>query len=113
MWTRQHRKIYKRVGGRYSSDLTDAEWARLAPLIPAAKPGRAAAHDRHAGGDGAILYLRAPAARGAICRATASRRDQPLHLVVKIIRLSPAVMPVLCGVLCQYEDTKRLIHSTR
>jgi hypothetical protein len=33
--------------------------------------------------------------------------------VVKIIRLSPAVMPVLCGVLCRYEGTKRLIHSTR
>jgi hypothetical protein len=35
-----------------------------------------------------------------------------LALVVKIIRLSPAVMPVLCGVLCRYEGTKRLIHST-
>jgi hypothetical protein len=34
------------------------------------------------------------------------------ELVVKIIRLSPAVMPVLCGVLCRYEGTKRLIHST-
>ena len=32
--------------------------------------------------------------------------------MVKIIRLSPAVMPVLCGVLCRYEGTKRLIHST-
>ena len=26
--------------------------------------------------------------------------DLARHLVVKIIRLSPAVMPVLCGVLC-------------
>jgi hypothetical protein len=31
--------------------------------------------------------------------------------VVKIIRFSPAVMPVLCGV--RYEGTKRLIHSTK
>ena len=26
--------------------------------------------------------------------------EEQLELVVKIIRLSPAVMPVLCGVLC-------------
>jgi transposase len=32
---------------RYPSDLTDAEWAVLAPLIPAPKPGgRPAKHDR-------------------------------------------------------------------
>jgi len=39
MWTQQHRETYKRIGGRYPSDLTDDEWARLAPLIPPAKPG--------------------------------------------------------------------------
>jgi hypothetical protein len=27
------------VGGRYPSDMTDGEWARLEPLIPAAEPG--------------------------------------------------------------------------
>ena len=31
---------------RYSTDLTDAEWARLAPLIPAPKPGGRPARDR-------------------------------------------------------------------
>jgi putative transposase len=32
---------------RYPTDLTDAEWQLLAPLIPAAKPGgRPAIHDR-------------------------------------------------------------------
>ena len=39
MWTEQHRKTYKRSDERYPSDLTDAEWARLEPLIPPAKPG--------------------------------------------------------------------------
>ena len=39
MWTEQHRKTYARVGGRYPSDMTDAEWALLEPLIPPAKPG--------------------------------------------------------------------------
>lgn len=39
MWTEFDRKTYERVGGRYPSDMTDGEWARLEPLIPAAKPG--------------------------------------------------------------------------
>ena len=30
---------YRREGGRFPSDLTDAQWARLEPLIPPAKPG--------------------------------------------------------------------------
>lgn len=38
MWTEQHRKTYVRLGGRYLSDMTDAEWVRLKPLIPPAKP---------------------------------------------------------------------------
>ncbi len=39
MWTVENRREYERKGLRYPSDLTDAEWARLAPLIPPAKPG--------------------------------------------------------------------------
>jgi transposase len=39
MWTPQNRKRYDRSHLRYPSDLTDDEWALVAPLIPAAKPG--------------------------------------------------------------------------
>lgn len=39
MWTTEHRQRYARTGLRYPSDLTDAEWARVAPLIPPAKRG--------------------------------------------------------------------------
>src|SRR6202051_3290752 len=39
MWTKEHRALYKRSDERYPSDLTDAEWTHLAPLIPPAKPG--------------------------------------------------------------------------
>jgi len=39
MWTNEQRGIYQRDGGRFPSNLTDAEWERLRPLIPAAKPG--------------------------------------------------------------------------
>ena len=39
MWTEEHRRIYRRDGDGYPSDLRDAEWARLKPLIPKASPG--------------------------------------------------------------------------
>ena len=39
MWTADNRKHYERRGLRYPSDLTDDEWAMVAPLIPPAKRG--------------------------------------------------------------------------
>lgn len=39
MWTADHRRAAERRGLRYPSDLTDAEWALVAPLIPPAKHG--------------------------------------------------------------------------
>src|SRR4051812_28367701 len=39
MWTSENRGRYDRSKLRYPSDLTDAEWALVAPLIPAAKRG--------------------------------------------------------------------------
>jgi transposase len=39
MWTPANRPKYDRSKLRYPSDLTDEEWALIAPLIPAAKPG--------------------------------------------------------------------------
>ena len=39
MWMDEHRATYGRAGSGFPSDLTDAEWARLGPLIPDAKPG--------------------------------------------------------------------------
>jgi transposase len=39
MWTSENRGRYDRGKLRYPSDLTDAEWALVAPLIPAAKRG--------------------------------------------------------------------------
>jgi putative transposase len=57
MWTRHHRETYKRVGGRYPSDLTDGEWARLAPLIPPAKSGGRPRETDMREAMNAILYL--------------------------------------------------------
>jgi len=39
MWTNENRGRYDRSKLRYPSDLTDGEWALIAPLIPPAKPG--------------------------------------------------------------------------
>lgn len=39
MWTKANREKYQRDGLRYPSDLTDAEWGLVEPLIPPAKRG--------------------------------------------------------------------------
>lgn len=39
MWTVENRAKYNRDHLRYPSDLTDAEWAVVEPLIPPAKRG--------------------------------------------------------------------------
>src|SRR5579864_8599433 len=39
MWKPEHRRAAGRGGLRYPSDLTDAEWALVAPMIPPAKRG--------------------------------------------------------------------------
>ena len=57
MWTQEHRKTYVRVGGRYPSDMTDAEWAMLEPLIPAAKHGGRPRKTDMRAAINAILYL--------------------------------------------------------
>ena len=39
MWTSENRPRYNRDKQRYPSDLTDAEWEHIAPLIPPARRG--------------------------------------------------------------------------
>ena len=39
MWKPEHRAAAERRGLRYPSDMTDAEWAVVAPMIPPAKTG--------------------------------------------------------------------------
>ena len=39
MWTAENRARYDRSRLRYPSDLTEEEWAHVAPLIPPAKRG--------------------------------------------------------------------------
>src|SRR5215475_9897564 len=39
MWKAEHRRAADRHGLRYPSDLTEEEWALVAPMIPPAKRG--------------------------------------------------------------------------
>ena len=39
MWKPEHRQAANRTGLRYPSDLTDAEWVIVAPMIPPARHG--------------------------------------------------------------------------
>lgn len=56
-WTEITRRHYRRAAGRYASDLTDGEWALLAPLMPVASAiGRSRATDLRAVMN-AILYI--------------------------------------------------------
>jgi len=43
MWTKENRVEYDRRDLRYPSDLTDAEWAQVAPVIP---PGKRDGNER-------------------------------------------------------------------
>ena len=57
MWTEITRSDYVRRGGRYASDMTDREWALLAPFMPARKKnGRPRTTDLRDVMD-AILYM--------------------------------------------------------
>ena len=57
LWTEITRRKYEREGQRYASDLTDAEWALIEPLMPVAKRlGRPRATELRSVLD-AILYI--------------------------------------------------------
>ena len=57
MWTNEQRATYRREGGGYPSDLRDAEWERLRPLIPDAAPGGRPRKTDMRAAMNAILYL--------------------------------------------------------
>jgi transposase len=57
MWTQAHREIYRQSGVGLPSDLTDGQWLRLEPLIPAAKPGGRPRETDMRAAMNAIFYL--------------------------------------------------------
>lgn len=57
MWTAEHRALHEQSGTTFPSNLTDAEWAQLEPLIPAATPGGRPRKTDMRAAMNAILYL--------------------------------------------------------
>jgi len=57
MWTAKHRAQHRQTGAGFPSDLTDAEWDRLAPLIPPASPGGRPRKTDMRAAMNALLYL--------------------------------------------------------
>src|SRR5215469_10022736 len=72
MWTEEQRRIYRREGDGYPSDLRDAEWARLEPPIPKASPGGRPRKTDMRAAINAILYL-PRTGWWVTCRATTFR----------------------------------------
>jgi transposase len=57
MWTQEQRERHRQCGNGFASDLTDAEWERLAPLIPPASRGERPRETDMRAAMNAILYL--------------------------------------------------------
>ena len=57
MWTAVQQAIHRREGERFPSNLTDAEWEHLAPLIPPASPGGRPRKTEMRAAMNAIFYL--------------------------------------------------------
>src|ERR1700751_464928 len=70
MWTEITRRKYQREGQRYASDLTDAEWALIAPHMPAVKLWAARARQNCAGCSMRSCISHGPAVSGGCCRRT-------------------------------------------
>jgi transposase len=83
MWTEEHRRIYRQEGNGYPSDLRDAEWARLAPLILEASPGGRPRKTDMRAAVNAIFYL---LRTGCAWRYLPRERFPPRSTVYNILR---------------------------
>ena len=73
MWTSENRARYDRSRLRYPSDLTDAEWAHVEPLIPPARRGGNRRHVEEREVVNGLMYVLSTAANGAPFRRTCRR----------------------------------------
>lgn len=82
-WTELTRRRYERKSDGYSSDVTDMEWAVIAPFLPDRnRSGRPRRVDFRRVWD-AFQYLRLQGARGRFCHMI-FRRFQPCVLFLPL-----------------------------
>ena len=72
MWTDENRARYDRGKLRYPSDMTDEEWAHVAPLIPKAKRGGNRRHVKEREIVNGLMYILATG-----CQWRAIPKDLP------------------------------------
>ena len=74
MWKPEHRQAANRSGLRYPSDLTNAEWVIVEPMIPPARHGgrKRSVNVREVLNGTSTSY--GPAANGRLCQKTCRRR---------------------------------------
>ncbi len=77
MWTQENRPRYDRDDLRYPSDLTDEEWAVVAPLIPPPRPGGAKRRTDMRAVVNGLMYL-----LSAGCKWRYLPKDFPPHSTV-------------------------------
>jgi hypothetical protein len=82
MWTLENRAKYNRDHLRYPSDLTDDEWACVAPLIPPPKPGGGKRRTDMRAAMNAVMYILSTGCQWRYEGLSAVQHGPPLlHLV--------------------------------
>ena len=90
MWTEEQRRIYRREVEGYSSDLRDAEWARLEPMLAPAQPGGRPRKTEMRAVMNAILYLLRTGCRWRyLPQASLDVPEDTLSLIRELARLMP------------------------
>ena len=108
MWTKEHHQFYRRKGEEFPSALRDAEWARLAPLIPPTSPGGrtgsrfALPRHRHRKPEPAIP-------RPECFEVTASHRDSPAATHRTKSAAEPNRLKAPNTGLARYKDRPQLV----
>ena len=78
MWKPEHRLAADRRGLRYPSDLTDAEWAIVAPMIPPGRHGSLLTRLEQRGGVALAFMAAAPWIMLLIAAAILAETDRCL-----------------------------------
>jgi len=90
MWKPEHCCAADRLGLRYASNLTNAEWALVEPVIPPPRPATG------------------PISRNAVCRADFERCARTVAAFVRLAMICVMLRPSTNPSLCSWISTSRI-----
>ena len=102
MWTNENRARYDRSKLRYPSDLTDEEWAIIAPLIPPAKKGGNKRTVDERGLVDGLMYILTQVGQSSLLRRILPESDQrvsgsrwrvPVHAALNVVPRRISTIP--------------------